>query len=283
MDSQTTHGTRREPATAEVLDGLNDLLALNHDAIGAYDIAIERLEDPDHASQITGFRADHQRHIAELNDRIVHLGGTPENRPNLTGPMKEGLQKVGSLGGDRGTLIAWRMNELLVRTKYDAYASKATSWPDDLKRMIDQQALDEERHYKWVVDVLQQMGIGPDDELETRVATRMREAAAQLDAAAKRARERVGETASSAKNRIASTLDATGDRIEAMERERQLHGRAAEVTDRAARGMHSSARYLRESDLESARRDLERAAREHPFRTVATCFIVGFVVGRILR
>jgi rubrerythrin len=283
VDSQTTQGTQHEPSTAEVLDGLNDLLKLNHDAVAAYDIAIERLEDPDHASQISGFRADHQRHIAELNDQITRRGGTPENRPHRTAPLKEGLQKVGSLGGDRGTLIAWRINELQVRTKYDSYASKAGTWPDDLKPMIDRQALDEERHYQWVVDLLQRLGIGPDDELETRIATRMREASAQLDAAANRARERVGDAASAAKNRIASSLDATGDRIETMEQERQLQGRAADITDRAARGMHSSASYLRENDLDSARRDLERVAREYPFRTVATCFIFGFVVGRILR
>jgi ElaB/YqjD/DUF883 family membrane-anchored ribosome-binding protein len=156
----TGMGGTHAPALQEVLDGLNDLLQLDHDAVAAYDVAIGKLEDRDHADQIAGFRRDHERHIRELNEVVSRLGGTPENHPHATGPFKTALQSLGGLAGDKGLLMAFRTNELQVRTKYDGYASKAMLWPPDVKRVIDGAALDEERHYAWVAGVLQRMGVG---------------------------------------------------------------------------------------------------------------------------
>ena len=55
----------------EVLAGLNDLLQLDHDAIGAYQVAIEKLVDPNHAQRIQTFLHDHERHVRELQGRAV--------------------------------------------------------------------------------------------------------------------------------------------------------------------------------------------------------------------
>jgi ElaB/YqjD/DUF883 family membrane-anchored ribosome-binding protein len=164
VDTQLTGvGGSHAPALQEVLDGLNDLLQLDHDAIAAYDVAIAKLEDRDHADQIAGYRRDHERHVRELNELVARLGGTPANHPHATGPFKTALQSLGGLAGDKGLLMAFRTNELAVRTKYDAYASRAMLWPPDVKRIIDGAALDEERHYAWVADVLQRMGVGSGD------------------------------------------------------------------------------------------------------------------------
>jgi ElaB/YqjD/DUF883 family membrane-anchored ribosome-binding protein len=161
VDTQLTGvGGTHAPALQEVLDGLNDLLQLDHDAIAAYDVAIAKLEDRDHADQIAGYRRDHERHVRELNELVARLGGTPANHPHVTGPFKTALQSLGGLAGDKGLLMAFRTNELAVRTKYDAYASRAMLWPPDVKRTVDGAALDEERHYAWVADVLQRMGVG---------------------------------------------------------------------------------------------------------------------------
>jgi hypothetical protein len=77
----TPQAGRRAAPTSEVTDGLNDLLQLNHDAVAAYDIAIESLQDTDHADQIAGFRRDHERHIKELREQISRLGAQPVDRP----------------------------------------------------------------------------------------------------------------------------------------------------------------------------------------------------------
>jgi rubrerythrin len=285
VDGPTTRQTGRPtPSMAEIIDGLNDLLQLDHDAVGAYKIAIDKLEDRDHANQITGFLREHERHIQTLNDLILELGGTPKHKPHATGPFKEALQSLGGLAGDKGVLIAWRTNELQVRTKYDTYASRAMLWPDHVKRAIDEFALDEERHYQWVTSVLQRMGVPTAEGLETGAATRLREAGTQMEQLAHRARSAAGAAATTARNRVAESLDAAADRLEHAVDERTDRGdRIDEVSHRVTSGMHSSAQYLRNADLDSVRVDLERSARQHPLRTLTLLFATGFVIGRLLR
>jgi hypothetical protein len=166
--------------TAEVLDGLNDLLQLDHDAIAAYEIAMDRLANPDWADQIAGFMLDHERHVRQLNEVILELGGAPRNEPHLTGPFKEALQSLGALGGDRGVIVAFRANELQARRKYDRYASKANRWPPNVKLVIDGNALDEERHFQWASEVLDGLGILDADGTEGGAATRVREGLIRL-------------------------------------------------------------------------------------------------------
>lgn len=267
MDART--GTENAPGTAadpRMLEGLNDLLQLNHDAIGAYDIAIEKLKDADHASQISGFRMDHERHVRELNQAIQMLGGTPVNEPHATGPLKEAMQALGAVAGDRGTLLSWRANELQVRTKYDTYAAQAVRWPAEIKRMIDEQALDEERHYRWGADVLASMGVGSGEGIETHAANTMRERVESASARVDRL-----------KGGLRDRADELGDRVErATERAQELTGRARHRADVAAH-------YIRDADGEMLRGELEDRVRSNPLQTLLLMFGVGFVIGRILR
>jgi rubrerythrin len=244
---------------ADVLEGLNDLLQLDHDAVGAYEIAMEKLQDRDAAMQIAGFRRDHERHILSLNELIRELGGVPRNEPHATGPLKEALQSVGALAGDKGILIAWRTNEAMVRGKYDAYARTANAWPTYVKRVVDQNALDEERHHDWVVRYL---GGG--------------EGGGALDTV----RERVGEVVDAVKDRagalggsVAGGLSAAGNRISGMF-DPEGEGRLAGVGG-AAQG---AARGVR--DLQGG---FEEHVRESPLQTLVVAAIAGFVVGRLLR
>lgn len=222
MEADTAQGAARRAApTSEVLDGLNDLLQLDHDAIGAYDIAIDKLENRDQSDQIVGFKLDHERHVDNLTNLITELGGTPKNKPHATGPLKQGLQSLGSLAGDKGVLVAFRTNELQVRTKYDNYASKAVFWPDNVKRVIDENALDEERHYQWVADVLERMGGGGGD-----LGSRARGAADQ-------AKHKASDIADQAKQRVhgatESARDRYGDEIEtATEKRDEIEQRIRE-------------------------------------------------------
>lgn len=301
-----THATGQAgsftPASSEILDGLNDLLQLDHDAIGAYEIAIDKLQDRDHAQQIAGFKRDHERHIQELNVAIAGLGGTAKNEPHATGPFKQALQSLGGLAGDKGILIAWRTNELQVRTKYDAYASKANHWGPDLKRLVDRNALDEERHYEWVTRALEAMGVGTAEGAEQDAATRAREGGGSGPLSG--LRERVGDVAGSAKERVADVAGGAKERVGAVPGQvregvagglesvanRISHlvdpeqgGRMAGVAGGVAGGMESTARYVREGDLEELRRDFERQVRRSPVQTLLAAALAGFVIGRILR
>jgi rubrerythrin len=248
----TTRPSSHAPATSEVLDGLNDLLQLDHDAIGAYEIAMEKLEDRDAASQIAGFLRDHERHVRDLNELIQGLGGVPKNEPHATGPLKEALQSIGGLAGDKGILMAWRTNELQVRTKYDMYASRANQWPHDVKRVIDRNALDEERHYQWVSDSLARMGVGGDgSSLKDRAAD-----------AVGVVRDKVGAGAGAVANRISGMFDPEGE------------GRLAPVGQAAARAGDRAGELVER---------FEDQVRESPVQTLLVAAVAGFVIGRLLR
>lgn len=285
MQERTTTTATSE----EILDGLNDLLQLDHDAIGAYDIAIEKLESPEYAQQIRGFRSDHERHIQGLNELIVQLGGTPANEPHATAPLKQALQNLGAKAGDKGVLIAFRANELQVRTKYDGYASKANRWPANVKETIDRNALDEERHYRWIAETLASLGVGSGEGAETHMANRARETMNRAGAAADRARERISEGAGSARLRAADGLDTAADRLDEVASRQEAAGgaraQAAQAGYRVADSLEVAADRLRYrsdgggTDLQ----DLEERARENPLRAVLLTFTAGFVLGRLLR
>jgi len=322
VDTQLTGvGGSHAPALQEVLDGLNDLLQLDHDAIAAYDVAIAKLEDRDHADQIAGYRRDHERHVRELNELVSRLGGTPSNHPHVTGPFKTALQALGALAGDKGLLMAFRTNELAVRTKYDAYASKAMLWPPDVKRTIDGAALDEERHYAWVADVLQRMGIGHGETDDTaRAADLARERAnvgagvvskakdAVADAAgavtgavsgaASTVAGTVGGAAGSVADTVSGAAGAVGDRVSGVAGSVRdgVSGGVGAVRNRISGLLDTAGDSLSTAGgrVQSAAGDARRAAgsatdtvegriREKPLQTLLLAGVAGFVIGRLLR
>ena len=54
----------------ELIAELNDLLALDHDAIEAYSLAIGRVSRAEYREALAGFRGDHQRHVEQLTELI---------------------------------------------------------------------------------------------------------------------------------------------------------------------------------------------------------------------
>ncbi|HEU0014015.1 MAG TPA: ferritin-like domain-containing protein, partial [Longimicrobium sp.] len=287
VDTETTRldaGTA-PAATAEILDGLNDLLQLDHDAIGAYEIAMEKLHDRDHAAQIAGFRRDHERHIRELNELIAELGGTPVNQPHMTGPFKLALQSLGALAGDKGVLMAFRTNEMAVRAKYDSYAAKANLWPTSIKRIIDRCALDEERHYAWVADLLSRMGVGlgggagAEDKMNAA-----RERANTVGGTLDQLRDRVSDVAGTVRDRLSGPVGAVTNRISGLmggQHEDDLHsgmGGGPTVVDGVRDRVQTVAAGAR-----GAGESFEDFYNERPLQVLLLAGIAGFIIGRMLR
>lgn len=291
MDTDTTRlEGQAPPATAEILDGLNDLLQLDHDAVGAYEIAMRKLEDRDHADQVAGFRRDHERHIRALNELISELGGMPKNEPHATGPFKQALQSLGAVGGDRGLLLAFRANELQVREKYDRYAAKANAWPTHVKRVIDGCALDEERHYRWVADVLAAKGVGSGEGAEVDAIDAARErarvAGQKVDAARARASEvagqakaRAGELADEVRERVAPVANRISGMFSGGEADGSGGGPGMQDRIRMARGRAGEMAV----QAREAEETFEQRFRERPLQTLALAGLAGFVIGRLLR
>ena len=140
---------------------LNDLLQLDHDALHAYTLAIESIRDEQHRERLRAFRGDHERHVSELTQLIRAHGGMPIQLPHVpTGAFKLAVQAAGKTGGDRGVLLAFKTNERQVRDKYRAAASRAH--PADVVAVLERAATDEERHYAWVLETLEELGAGAD-------------------------------------------------------------------------------------------------------------------------
>ena len=140
---------------------LNDLLQLDHDAVGAYGIAIHAVTDEAHRETLREFRTDHERHIEELTRLIQDRGGKPIQAPHLpTGVFKLAVQKAGALAGDKGLLLAFKANERQSRDKFRRIAENA----DDLEvaDVLARAADDEIRHYDWATRTLLELGVSPD-------------------------------------------------------------------------------------------------------------------------
>lgn len=140
---------------------LNDLLQLDHDAVGAYGVAINATTDESRREALRGFRADHERHIEEITRLIQDRGGKPIQSPHLpTGVFKLAVQKAGAMGGETALLLAFKANERQGRDKYRRAAENS----DDLEvaDVLARASEDEIRHYDWAVRTLQELGVAPD-------------------------------------------------------------------------------------------------------------------------
>jgi len=145
-----------------LIGDLNDLLRLDHDAVQAYGIAIGALRNEEYRKTLLEFRADHERHIGELEVLIRSRGGTPINLPHLSsGPFKLALQAIGAVGGERAILLAFKANERQVRDKYRGAARQLH--PADIASVLSRAAEDERRHYLWALETLEDdFGISAD-------------------------------------------------------------------------------------------------------------------------
>ncbi|HEY0025697.1 MAG TPA: ferritin-like domain-containing protein [Longimicrobium sp.] len=154
------------PTGAEQIALLNDLLALDHDAVQAYSIAIGRISSAEYRETLAGFRGDHQRHITQLTGLIQDRGGVAVQLPHLpTGHFKLAVQALGAAGDDRALLMAFKANERQVRDKYRRHADDPHE--PAVATILRAAARDEEAHYAWVEGVLEGMGLEPGSLLKT--------------------------------------------------------------------------------------------------------------------
>jgi len=138
----------------EAIDHLNDLLMLDHDAVRAYTSAIERIDIPYAKEKLTEFRSDHERHIRDLRDCVVKLGGKPKEHPDAKGPFIQAMTAMRSMMGNEQALKAMKGNEELTNKKY----SEALSFdlPVEAKEIVRRNREDEARHLAWIEQVISQ-------------------------------------------------------------------------------------------------------------------------------
>ena len=151
--------TTTQKSDVELIAQLNDLLQLDHDAVQAYSLAIDNLNNREYADTLRRFRGDHERHIENLTALIRGRNGTPIELPHVpSGQFKLAMQAAGIAGGDKGILLTFKANERQVRDKYRRFADR--DFPADVKGVVQGNAGDEQVHYSWALETLDDLGLG---------------------------------------------------------------------------------------------------------------------------
>ncbi len=137
---------------AKIQEKLNDLIALDIDAVNAYEEAIKRMSVGFIQERLKQFQGDHQRHIRDLTAVVDRLGGKPRTKPDVKGFVIKGFTAVTSAMGDEGALKAMQSNEKLTNKTYKDALDFA--WPDDVTVIIQRNFADEQRHLAFVEECL---------------------------------------------------------------------------------------------------------------------------------
>lgn len=135
---------------------LEHLIALDFDALEAYDTAIRRLSDDELRRQFAAFREDHERHIRELQPVVRELGGDPPNESDYKGVLAKGRVTLADLAGDKGVLHAMKTNEDDTNTAYER-ARGRPDVPDYVHDLLARNQADEHRHRAWIEAKLRMM------------------------------------------------------------------------------------------------------------------------------
>lgn len=143
----TRVGTESNP-----VEMLEHLMALDYDAIEAYNAAVERLENDQWKAQLATFRQDHERHVHELGPIIRSMGGHPPSGPDAKAMLTEGKVKLANLMGDNSILKAMRSNEEDTNTAYERALAHC---PPEACDMLARGLEDERRHREWIVATLE--------------------------------------------------------------------------------------------------------------------------------
>jgi uncharacterized protein (TIGR02284 family) len=148
------------PQTGEsyenLIDELNDVIAIDHDAISAYEAAIERLESSGTQEQLEMFKADHERHVRELSDCVTMLGGEPRTKGDLKKILTKGKVVLANISGDEAILEAMKSNEDQTNKTYEeAVRRHSASAPPQVNDVLKRGLQDERRHRDWIVQALQ--------------------------------------------------------------------------------------------------------------------------------
>lgn len=122
---------------------------IEHDqqALLAYDEAIARLEDPTASSRLRELRAEHERHVRELSECVVELGGEPP-RFLRDGPCPLAIDEQ---AGTRAILIAMRVCEQNTHDAYRRALALARPVASARLRQVLQRGFEDEcRHGSWL-------------------------------------------------------------------------------------------------------------------------------------
>jgi uncharacterized protein (TIGR02284 family) len=145
-----------------LIDNLNELIALDLDAVNAYESAITRIEAEDVRETLREYQEDHRRHVRDLSACVKQLGGTPRSKPDTKGFFLQAFTAITSMMGDRAALSAMRSNEEITNKTYDRALDERV-WPTSILQIIERNREDERRHLAYVLQAIDAMAVASAD------------------------------------------------------------------------------------------------------------------------
>ncbi len=133
----------------DIADLLNALIELDFDAVDAYEVAIDRIDDDGDKATFASFRDDHERHTRELQPFVTELGEKPAEKADIKSVLTKGKVVLASLIGDKAILVAMKTNEDDTNTAYDRAVSR-DDVPSHIKEVLMRNREDERRHRAYI-------------------------------------------------------------------------------------------------------------------------------------
>jgi len=131
------------------VEKMRSLAQLDVDAMDLYEAAIARIHVPAVKEKLQAFRVDHDRHVQDLNAKILQLGGERvEHVPDLKGKILRGFTAITSMMGTEAALMAMMGNEELTNRTYQA--ALKMDWQAEERALIEKNYGDERRHLEWI-------------------------------------------------------------------------------------------------------------------------------------
>jgi hypothetical protein len=137
----------------DIIDAIQDLIELDYDAAEAYDAAINRLDNQAYKTQLSQFKADHERHIREFSNYLRAQNEEVPDGPSGKQWLAKGKVVLANMVGDNAILMAMRSNEIDTNTAYERIA-KRNDLTAELVILIQRGLEDEKRHKAWIESIL---------------------------------------------------------------------------------------------------------------------------------
>jgi hypothetical protein len=117
---------------------IKELVELDYDALGAYESAINNLENPEHITELSAF-------LSRCNETA------PSGPDNMKKVLVKGKVELASLFGDQNILSAMLSNEEDTNTAYERINARIGEAADkEIAKIIAGGLADERKHRDWI-------------------------------------------------------------------------------------------------------------------------------------
>jgi len=142
------------------IEAIKELIELEYDAIGAYEIAFKNLENPEYKEKFEELKSDHHGHIKELsNFLLANKEECPSSSDTLKKLLVNGKAELASLFGDQNILSSMLSNEEDTNTAYERISARLGESDDSkISEIIIKGLEDERRHKSWLQNNISQKG-----------------------------------------------------------------------------------------------------------------------------